>query len=74
MSPPAPPPTTTSAPTNLTEGAGITRGTAGAVAGDTAITANGTAAGRAATAATVTTPDRAFSVEAWVRTTSTPVA
>ncbi|MGY1594183.1 PKD domain-containing protein, partial [Geodermatophilus sp. SYSU D00708] len=57
--------------TNLTEGAGITRGTAGAVPGDTAVTANGTATGIAATGTTVSTPGNAFSVEAWVRTTST---
>ncbi len=57
--------------TNLTESAGITRGTAGAVAGDAAITANGTATGRAHTAALVTEPSSGFSVEAWVRTTST---
>jgi PKD repeat protein len=56
---------------NLTEGTGITRGTAGAVSGDTAITANGSAAGRAATATTLSTPADAFTVEAWVRTTST---
>ncbi|MGY1615778.1 PKD domain-containing protein [Geodermatophilus sp. SYSU D00691] len=55
---------------NLTEGAGVARGTAGAVAGDTAITLDGTTAGLAATAATVTTPGDAFSVEAWVRTSS----
>jgi PKD repeat protein len=57
--------------TNLAEAAGITRGTAGAVAGDTAITANGTATGRAVTPATVASPADAFSMEAWVRTTST---
>jgi PKD repeat protein len=56
---------------NLAEAAGITRGTAGAVPGDAAITANGTATGRAATTATVSTPPAAFSVETWVRTTST---
>ncbi|MGY1664203.1 LamG domain-containing protein, partial [Geodermatophilus sp. SYSU D00705] len=55
--------------TNLTEGAGITRGTAGAVAGDTAITANGTATGIAAASTTVKTPTNAFTVEAWVKTT-----
>ena len=57
--------------TNLTESAGITRGTAGAVGGDAAITANGTANGLAAAGATVSTPGETFSVEAWVRTTST---
>ncbi|MGY1741109.1 MULTISPECIES: PKD domain-containing protein [unclassified Blastococcus] len=57
--------------TNLTESAGISRGTAGAVAGDTAVTADGTAAGRANTTALVTEPNTGFSVEAWVRTTST---
>jgi hypothetical protein len=57
--------------TNLAEGTGITRGTAGAVSGDPAITANGTTTGRANTAATVTAPGNAFSVETWVRTTST---
>ncbi|MGY1761785.1 PKD domain-containing protein [Geodermatophilus sp. SYSU D00779] len=57
--------------TNLTTGTGVTRGTAGAVGGDTAVTANGTATGIASTrAATVPTPANAFSVEAWVRTTS----
>ncbi|MGY1773242.1 LamG-like jellyroll fold domain-containing protein [Blastococcus sp. SYSU D00813] len=57
--------------TNMTTAAGITRGTAGAVAGDTAVTANGTATGRANTPALVTEPGTGFSVEAWVRTTST---
>jgi PKD repeat protein len=57
--------------TNLAEAAGITRGTAGAVTGDAAITANGTTTGRAATTASVTAPTAAFSVESWVRTTST---
>ena len=57
--------------TNLTTGAGITRGTAGAVGGDTAVTANGTATGIASTrGGTVPTPAGTFSVEAWVRTTS----
>jgi PKD repeat protein len=56
---------------NLAEAAGITRGTPGAVAGDAAITANGAATGRAASTASVTVPSAAFSVEAWVRTTST---
>jgi hypothetical protein len=59
------------ATTNLTESAGITRGTGGAVSGDAAITANGTTTGLAATSATVSTPGDAFSVEAWVKTTST---
>ncbi|GAB3350740.1 PKD domain-containing protein [Modestobacter lapidis] len=57
--------------TNLTEGAGISRGTAGAVTGDAAVTADGTAAGLAATSATLSTSGTAFSVEAWVRTAST---
>ena len=56
---------------NMTEQAGITRGTAGAVPGDTAVTANGTATGRAVTTATVTSPLTTFSIETWVRTTST---
>jgi PKD repeat protein len=56
---------------NLTDGAGIARGTAGAVGGDAAITANGTSTGLAATSVTLSTPGDAFSVEAWVRTTST---
>ncbi|MCW2706048.1 MAG: hypothetical protein JWQ37_4043 [Blastococcus sp.] len=56
---------------NLAEAAGITRGTAGAVTGDAAITANGTTTGRAATTASLTAPNPAFSVETWVRTTST---
>ena len=56
---------------NLTTGAGIGRGTAGAVAGDAAVTANGTGTGIASTrAATVPTSATTFSVEAWVRTTS----
>jgi PKD repeat protein len=57
--------------TNMAEAAGITRGTAGAVTGDAAITANGTTTGRAQTANTVSTPANAFSMETWVRTTST---
>src|SRR3712207_551867 len=57
--------------TNLTTGAGVTRGIAGAVGGDAAVTTNGTGTGIASTrAATVPTPANAFSVEAWVRTTS----
>jgi hypothetical protein len=57
--------------TNLTTGAGVTRGRAGAIGGDAAVTTNGTATGIASTrAATVPTPANAFSVEAWVRTTS----
>jgi hypothetical protein len=56
---------------NLTEGAGISRGAEGAVPGDAAITANGTGTGIASTrGAVVPTPANAFSVEAWVRTTS----
>jgi PKD repeat protein len=55
---------------NMAEAAGITRGAAGAVAGDAAITANGTTTGRAQTPGTVSTPPAAFSVESWVRTTS----
>jgi PKD repeat protein len=57
--------------TNLAEGTGIARGAAGAVAGDAAITANGTTTGRAVTAVTVPSPTDAFTIEAWVRTTST---
>jgi PKD repeat protein len=58
--------------TNLAEGAGITRGVAGAIAGDPAVTANGTTTGIAATTATVAAPPaNNLSVEAWVRTTST---
>jgi PKD repeat protein len=57
--------------TSLTTGAGVGRGAAGAVPGDTAVTTNGTAAGLASTAVAVATPGTAFSVEAWVRTTST---
>ncbi|WP_051684390.1 PKD domain-containing protein [Blastococcus sp. URHD0036] len=58
--------------TTLTEGAGISRGAAGAVAGDPAVTANGTTTGIAATSTTVTAPPaNDLTVEAWVRTTST---
>ncbi|SDF11888.1 PKD domain-containing protein [Blastococcus fimeti] len=57
--------------TSLTTGAGVGRGAAGAVPGNTAVTTDGTAAGLASTAVAVTTPGNAFSVEAWVRTTST---
>ncbi len=55
-----------------TVGTGVTRGAAGAVTGDpdTAVTLNGTSSGTVVTPAAETGP-QAFSVEAWIRTTST---
>ncbi len=54
---------------DLTLGTGVTRGAAGAVAGDSATRFNGTSAGTAASRVVGTGP-QVFSVEAWVRTTS----
>ncbi|MGY2130532.1 PKD domain-containing protein, partial [Blastococcus sp. SYSU DS0617] len=56
---------------HLTAGSGVGRDAAGAVRDDGAVTTDGSAAGVARTGRTVDTPDAAFSVEAWVRTTST---
>ncbi|MGY1809585.1 PKD domain-containing protein [Blastococcus sp. SYSU D00669] len=56
--------------TDLVAGDGVDQGVTGALAGDAAIAVDGTAAGVAATESTVATPANAFSVEAWVRTSS----
>ena len=55
---------------HLTTGSGVTRGVAGAVAGDAAVTTDGSVDGAARTSQTVPTSPTAFSVEGWVRTTS----
>jgi PKD repeat protein len=57
---------------DLAVGSGVTRGTAGAIAGDadTAATFDGSGEGRASTQTAAPGPD-VFSIEAWFRTTST---
>ncbi|WP_304049247.1 PKD domain-containing protein [Jatrophihabitans endophyticus] len=57
---------------NLTEGADVGHGVAGAIAGDndTASSSDGTAAGESSTTSAITGPNT-FSVGAWIKTTST---
>lgn len=57
-------------PADLTTGAGVTRGTDGAIGDDAAATFGGTSTGLASTALAEQASD-SLSVEAWVRTTST---
>ena len=50
-------------------GTGLTRGTAGAIAGDAATTFNGTVQGRISSTGNTVAPDE-FTIQAWVKTTT----